>query len=71
MKRFGIHFDEKNNITLWDYPLAQPMTSGGEPLTFPADQWREAERVSFVMNQRVEKPELTRADGKLVSMSNA
>lgn len=68
MRRFGLKFDDKNNITMWDNPLDQPMTSGGKPMEFPADQWRDAERIMFLMNQRVERPELTRADGKLVSV---
>lgn len=69
MMRFGLKFDEKNDITMWDNQNDRPMTTGGEPMLFPAHQWRDAERIMFVMNQRVGRPDLTRADGKLVSMT--
>jgi hypothetical protein len=69
MMRFGLRFDESNDITMWDNQNDCPMTSGGEPMLFEAHEWREAERIMFLMNQRVEKPDLTRADGKLVSMT--
>lgn len=67
MTRFGIKFDKQLGITMWDNTTDQPMTAGGEPMEFDYSEWREAERIMFLMNQRVERPELTRADGKLVS----
>lgn len=70
-KRFGMSFDEKNDITMWDNHNNCPMTAGGEPMRFEAHQWRDAERIMFVMNQRVERPELTDANGKLVSVVKA
>lgn len=68
MSRFGLKFDNDNSITMWDNVNNVPMTSGGEPMRFPAHQHREADRIRHVMNQRVERPELTRADGKLVAV---
>lgn len=66
MKRFGLKFDNDNSITMWDNAVGVPMTSGGEPMRFPAHEHCEADRIRHVMNQRFEHPELTRADGKLV-----
>lgn len=68
MKRFGLMFDAKNDITMWDNQNDCPMTSGGKPMMFLSHEWMEADRVRHLMNQRVERPELTRADGKLVSV---
>jgi hypothetical protein len=68
MRRFGLSFDEKNNITMWDNTGECPMNTGGEPMRFEAHEWMEAERVAHVMNQRVEHPELTNANGSLVSV---
>lgn len=68
MSRFGILFDKDLNITMWDNLNQVPMTAGGEPMKFEAHEWIAADKIRFLMNQRVERPELTRADGKLVGV---
>lgn len=68
MTRFGLLFDETLSITMWDHQNDCPMTTGGEPMRFESHEWMEADRIRCLMNQRVERPELTRADGKLVSV---
>lgn len=71
MRRFGLSFGPKNEITMWDNTNNCPMTSGGEPLLFEAHEWMEADRIAHLMNQRVEHPELTNANGSLVSTVKA
>lgn len=65
--RFCVQNNQTHDmIEIWDYNLSQPATSGGLPMVF--DSMAKAKEVEEVLNQRVIFPELTRADGKLVSV---
>lgn len=54
----------------WDNVLGDYMFTNERVVDFDADNSSERDEVQGIvniMNQRVERPELTRADGKLVS----
>lgn len=54
----------------WDTLLDDYVTTNGRVVNFDADNPAERDEAWFiinVMNQRVENPELTRADGKVAA----
>lgn len=62
-----------NGITwIWDHvmlvPVSNPVYVDGYEVRWEFTSEGEAQVIADILNQRVERPELTRADGKLVSI---
>lgn len=62
----------QNGVTwIWDHqmnvPVSNPVYVDGYAVRWEFPSSDAAQEIANILNQRVERPELTRADGKLVN----
>lgn len=62
------HVSELNGVIwVWDSVMNLALETGEDRVRWEFPTEEAAQEICDIMNQRVEHPELTRADGKLVS----